>query len=586
MSKYFIIFFLLISSGLIQSANFYVDKTATGVNNGTSWQNAWISFSNINWNLIQPGDVIYISGGSSAKTYFEQMNISAAGTFGNNILIAKGIDSGHNGEVIVDGQNIRQHGINFSADDNYVTVRGLTIKNTQSSAIDMEGGWEGNSGNYIHTNPITGSRIEYCKMYLGNGIGVLVKGTTKCTFYRNYIETVISTSAQTDGYFSQASSFNVWDGDSIIIRNQNISQHCDGIQINQDTSNIVRNCYIEQDNSKRENAQGIYTTESFGTMIYYNNVVNLTKSTSNAIVHRNLSIGNGNVEIYGNVVFAELGADHAIWCTDQNTPPKIKNNILRSLSGLFGTIYITGSNTSQVSNNAITGGLGVGSDVITGNPMFADELGGIFTLLPGSPAIDAGTILSAPFDVDKNGTQRPAGSGWDVGAYEMIFSGSGNYIVVGAGWNYVSIPKLGENMTADFLFPTRTSNVYEYTEIGYQIVNQLQNGKGYAIRFNHSQYIFVDGESVYWPIQVFEGWNLIGPFDENVPISEVTTVPAGIIISNFFEFSGNQFVVSNLLRIGKGYWVKVSSEGILNLNSNTFFKDAGNINHDLEDGVN
>jgi len=240
------------------------------------------------------------------------------------------------------------------------------------------------------------------------------------------ITTSANTSSQTDGYFSQASSFNVWDGDSIIISNANASPHCDGIQINQDTSNIVRNCYIEQDNNKGSNAQGIYTTESFGTIIYYNNVVNLTQSTSNAITHRNLSIGNGNVQIYGNVVFAELGADHAIWCTEQNTPPIVKNNIVRSLNGVFGTIIITGSNTSQVSHNAITGGSSVGSNVISSNPLFTNESGGVFTLQSSSPAIDVGTNLSAPYNVDKNGTQRPLGGGWDIGAYEHAAGGGGN----------------------------------------------------------------------------------------------------------------------------------------------------------------
>jgi hypothetical protein len=34
----------------------YVNNTASGSNNGTSWTNAWKSFSNINWSSIQPGE--------------------------------------------------------------------------------------------------------------------------------------------------------------------------------------------------------------------------------------------------------------------------------------------------------------------------------------------------------------------------------------------------------------------------------------------------------------------------------------------------------------------------------------------------
>ncbi|MCH7771700.1 MAG: hypothetical protein IIA49_11910, partial [Bacteroidetes bacterium] len=413
--KIFLSSFLFLST--ISATNYYVDKDATGNNNGSSWQNAWQSFSSISWGSINPGDVIYISGGNSSKTYFETLNIGAAGSNGNNIVITKGIDAGHNGEVIIDGGNSRAHCVDFGPSNDYVTVSYLTMKNPSGDVIDMEGDWGGSYGNYTHVNPIVGSKIEHCRLYLNNDRGIWIKGTSRCSTYRNFIITPTS-GGQTDGIFSQANSYNVYDGDSIIIRNSSSSPHCDGIQINQDTSTIVRNSYIEQDNSKGSNAQGIYATESFGTFYFYNNVVNLTKSTSNAITHRNLSIGNGKVEIYGNVVFAERGADHAIWCSEQNTPPIVKNNILRSLTGAFGTIIITGTGTSGVSHNAITGGSSVGSNVITSNPLFTDELGKNFTLQAGSPAIDAGLDLGVPYNVDKNGSPRPLGNGWDMGAYE------------------------------------------------------------------------------------------------------------------------------------------------------------------------
>jgi hypothetical protein len=130
-------------------------------------------------------------------------------------------------------------------------------------------------------------------------------------------------------------------------------------------------------------------------------------------------MGSATVEIYGNTVFAEAGADHAIWCSEMVSPPIIKNNIVRSLSGGFGTIVINGAGTNGVSYNAISGGSSVGSSVITGNPFFTDELNGIFTLQKNSPCKDAGIDLSSPYNVDKIGVTRPQGKGWDVGAYEV-----------------------------------------------------------------------------------------------------------------------------------------------------------------------
>ena len=72
----FVCFFLLLTIPSF-STNYYVDKDANGSNNGTSWTNAWESFASINWNSINPGDIIWISGGTSGKTYFEKLSVNA-----------------------------------------------------------------------------------------------------------------------------------------------------------------------------------------------------------------------------------------------------------------------------------------------------------------------------------------------------------------------------------------------------------------------------------------------------------------------------------------------------------------------------
>ena len=52
-----------------------------------------------------------------------------------------------------------------------------------------------------------------------------------------------------------------------------------------------------------------------------------------------------------------------------------------------------------------------------GNPMFVNESGFDFRILPGSPLIDEGTTLSG-FNYDFDGDPRPQGAAWDIGAYE------------------------------------------------------------------------------------------------------------------------------------------------------------------------
>ena len=54
------------------------------------------------------------------------------------------------------------------------------------------------------------------------------------------------------------------------------------------------------------------------------------------------------------------------------------------------------------------------------DPLFVSIANRDFRLQLGSPVIDAGTDLSAYFTTNKDGTTRPQGSAWDIGAYEYI----------------------------------------------------------------------------------------------------------------------------------------------------------------------
>jgi hypothetical protein len=85
----------------------YVDNAVASSGNGQSWATAWNSFSNIQWSSVKPGDGVFISGGSTSKTYTATSNglltISASGTASAPIFIRPGQDAGHNGVVILDG---------------------------------------------------------------------------------------------------------------------------------------------------------------------------------------------------------------------------------------------------------------------------------------------------------------------------------------------------------------------------------------------------------------------------------------------------------------------------------------------------
>jgi len=130
------------------------------------------------------------------------------------------------------------------------------------------------------------------------------------------------------------------------------------------------------------------------------------------------------------------------------------------------------------------------------------------------------------------------------------------------GWNLFSVPLLTSNMSVNQITPNRTSFVFHYNQ-RYNIVDTLQNGKAYWVKYNSNTTVPISGnlplENV---IPVNQGWNLVGPFNTIIPVSAITTNPPNIIVSLFYGFNNGYAPASELLP-SKGYWVKVNQNGSL-----------------------
>jgi len=98
------VFGLLISLSA-NATTWYVDNTASGANNGTSWANAWTSLSSASGS-VAAGDTVYISGGPSGQS--QTYSIGAGwspkgGSASGRITYQIGQDSAHNGTAIFSG---------------------------------------------------------------------------------------------------------------------------------------------------------------------------------------------------------------------------------------------------------------------------------------------------------------------------------------------------------------------------------------------------------------------------------------------------------------------------------------------------
>ncbi|MBS1518940.1 MAG: T9SS type A sorting domain-containing protein [Bacteroidetes bacterium] len=135
-------------------------------------------------------------------------------------------------------------------------------------------------------------------------------------------------------------------------------------------------------------------------------------------------------------------------------------------------------------------------------------------------------------------------------------------ISVNSGWNMISIPISLSDMNPSVIFPGAASPAYYYNN-GYVSTNVLQISKGYWVKFNNPGSYFVTGIPLSPKnINVVSSWNIIGPFDENIPVNNIVTVPSGLLSSNFFEYN-DAYYIEDTLKAGKGYWIKSNANGYI-----------------------
>ncbi|MBP7569185.1 MAG: right-handed parallel beta-helix repeat-containing protein [Acidobacteria bacterium] len=158
--------------------------------------------------------------------------------------------------------------------------------------------------------------------------------------------------------------------------------------------------------------------------------------------------------IVGNVIHGILGHGLQGWGTGKVT--QIVNNTFCDIGG-SGIDLTNAASGSLIENNLFsgisgsdveaTGGASQRNNLADGrNPVFVNAGAGDYRLEASSPAVDAGVassvyagfqnVFGRSIAVDRAGGSRPAGSAWDIGAYEYGASSSGG----GTGSNVPTPP--------------------------------------------------------------------------------------------------------------------------------------------------
>ncbi|MFK7803688.1 MAG: hypothetical protein AB8G95_18790 [Anaerolineae bacterium] len=87
-----------------ENSTFYVSRNGTNLS-GRSWHNAWQDFDQIEWDLVEPGDIILIDGGAESMTYYTAIHPEVSGTAAKPIVIQLADLEGRDGQAILFGGN-------------------------------------------------------------------------------------------------------------------------------------------------------------------------------------------------------------------------------------------------------------------------------------------------------------------------------------------------------------------------------------------------------------------------------------------------------------------------------------------------
>jgi photosystem II stability/assembly factor-like uncharacterized protein len=160
--------------------------------------------------------------------------------------------------------------------------------------------------------------------------------------------------------------------------------------------------------------------------------------------------------------------------------------------------------------------------------------------------------------------------GRSVFSYDLESSGGTSVVLaINPKWNLVSNPFLGDNDSANALFPSAVTNAYLYKPAsGYQSTDSMTPGMGYWLKFSSAtgQMATLSGTAISLDtISVVAGWNLIGSISYGVTASSISTV--GVTLTTPFYEYNNGYLNADSILPGRSYWIKSSANGGLVLSS-------------------
>ncbi|KPK88295.1 hypothetical protein AMJ80_11255 [bacterium SM23_31] len=143
-------------------------------------------------------------------------------------------------------------------------------------------------------------------------------------------------------------------------------------------------------------------------------------------------------------------------------------------------------------------------------------------------------------------------------------------IALPAGWSMVSLGLDIGDASRSGIFPDAIS-VYEF-EKRYNMVTDLSKGKGYWVNLSKAYSTTIEDRAIdKLVLNLTEGWHMIGTISYPLAVGNITQdVPNSI--KAIYKYDRCYSRVTDSLRQGEGYWIKVSNNATLTFGPGNLFK--------------
>lgn len=458
MKRLYLVSFLILPC-LLHATTYYVATNGNDANYGLSWETAFATPKRA-LAVAADGDKVVVGDGTWT-------NVGRCDMVVTNAIEFTSLNG--SGATIFDGGAASSVGANYiysgggSTASTYRWV--IEVRNVDAvvHGFTIQGGFRYNpssetsaSGIQLYNGTVSNCVVRLCRggndVTTWSGAGVYVaNGLLKnCEIHGNVGRYNNNTTCYGGGVFQAGGTV-----DSCVITNNSAGRQGSGVFIRGGT---LRNSLIADNHGHytSSSASSLITTSSYGgglamqeggslveNCVISDNVRGL-KSAAGVYVNHNNAILR-NCLVFGNTAQSEIGGvllakGRIENCTISGNSAVINGATgtgLRQTGGTAVNNIVWGNPTSggasdvvktsgTFQNNLVSTALDFFTSVdgnISGNPVFADAANNDFSLLFGSPAIDAGQAIAA-VTKDIAGTARPQGSACDIGAYEYVDDGS------------------------------------------------------------------------------------------------------------------------------------------------------------------